>query len=434
MTEAPAVPDPTPAEMPEPAVPAAPDATPAADVAPAAMPGSTLPVTADPSTAAMPNPVPTEAPHPVPLAMPHPVSAATPRLTVDITPLLEDEWTGISVFTRRLVQALERSRRVELDYSIRMTRIGRAEVRETIRHGSGAFLRGRLNDRPAEGFEPLDPAIPLLYPSVKPSFGLARHEASTIHDISTLVMPETHDEANVAYHLDPLRDQMATDEAVFCVSEATRTALVDTFPWVAPKTRLLLQYVDWPEEFGLLDRNQPAIELGRYAVVIGTIEPRKNLDLLLRALEHPSVANSDLTFIVIGRRGWLAEQALARLRPQLQNRVRFTGFVSEFVKYRLLKAAEFLVLTSVYEGFGIPAVEAMSLGKPVLASLTSSFPEVIGDAGVYFDPFSVDEFAAGLKEISNPGRAAELAPKALEQAASFTPERMAAPVLEWIGA
>ena len=360
--------------------------------------------------------------------------ATGPRLTVDITPMLEDEWTGISVFTRRLVQALERSGRVQLDFGIRMTRIAAAEARETIRHGSGAFLRGRLNDRPIDAFEAVDPAQPLLYPSVKQDFGLASREASTIHDISTLVMPETHDTANVAYHLDPLRDQLTTDEVVFCVSEATRTALADTFPWVAPKTRLLTQYVDWPEEFALLDRNQPTVELGRYAVVIGTIEPRKNLDLLLRALEHPSVAASDLTFIVIGRRGWLADQALARLRPQAQQRVKFTGFVSEFVKYRLLKAAEFLILTSVYEGFGIPAVEAMSLGKPVLASLTSSFPEVIGDAGVFFDPFSVDEFAAGLKEISDPRRLAELAPKALEQAATFTPERMAAPVLEWIGA
>ena len=359
---------------------------------------------------------------------------AKPRLTVDITPMLEDEWTGISVFNRRLVQALEQSGRVALEYGIRTTRIAPAEARETIRHGSGAFLRGRLGERPMTAFETIDPTVPLLYPSVKENFGLARREASTIHDISTLVMPETHDQANVAYHLTPLREQLATDEVVFCVSEATRTALADTFPWAAPKTRLLMQYVDWPDDFELLDRNQPTVELGRYAVVIGTIEPRKNLDLLLRALEHPTVAASDLNFIVIGRRGWLADQALARLRPQAQSRVKFTGFVSEFVKYRLLKAAEFLILTSVYEGFGIPAVEAMSLGKPVLASLTSSFPEVIGDAGVYFDPFSVDEFAAALKEISDPRLVAELSPKAREQAASFTPERMAAPVLEWIGA
>jgi glycosyltransferase involved in cell wall biosynthesis len=181
-----------------------------------------------------------------------------------------------------------------------------------------------------------------------------------------------------------------------------------------------------------MDRNLPPVALGRYAVVVGTIEPRKNLGLLLRALDNRAVMRSGIHFVVIGRRGWLAEQALARLTPEAQQRITFTGFVSEFVKYRLLKHADFLVFPSVYEGFGIPAVEAMGLGKPVLAAMTSAFPEVIGEAGVYFDPFSVEEFAAGLREIVDPKRLAELAPKAVAQAATFTPERMAAPVLAWL--
>jgi len=357
-----------------------------------------------------------------------------PRLNIDVAPLLEDQWTGISVFTRRLIQSLHQSGRVDLCFSVRLLQIDAAEVWKTIRYGSGAFLRAQLDHCAAGDRAPMDPIPPLLYPSVKSHPNIACREASTIHDMSTLVMPETHDSGNVAHHLDPLRDEVSTDEVVFCVSEATRRALCATFPWVEPRSRLLMQYVDWPEEFALYDHNQPTLELGRYAVVIGTIEPRKNLDLLLRALEHPTVAASSINFIVIGRRGWLVDQALARLRPELAQRVKFTGFVSEFVKYRLLKAAEFLILPSIYEGFGIPAVEAMSLGKPVLASLTSSFPEVIGDGGIFFDPFSVDDFAAALKEISDVRRASELAPRALAQAASFNPARMAAPVLEWLDA
>ncbi|WP_052402267.1 glycosyltransferase family 4 protein [Muricoccus aerilatus] len=361
-------------------------------------------------------------------------TATRPRLNIDIGPLLEDQWTGISAFTRRLVQALDASGRLDLSFSVRMMQLHAAEVRETIRHGSGAFLRAQLDKRDAVERPPLDPALPLFYPSVKSHPNLVPREASTIHDMSTLVMPETHDERNVAHHLDPMRHELSTDEVVFCVSEATRRAVCATFPWAERRTRLLMQYVDWPEEFAAYERNLPSVELGRYAVVIGTIEPRKNLDLLLRALEHPAVAASRLTFFVIGKRGWLVDQALARLRPELAQRVKFTGFVSEFVKYRLLRSAEFLVLPSVYEGFGIPAVEAMSLGKPVLASLTSSFPEVIGNAGLFFDPFSVDEFALALKEMSDARRVTELAPKALAQAASFSPQRMAAPVLDWLGA
>ena len=363
-----------------------------------------------------------------------PIEAA-PRLALDVSPLLENQWTGIPVFTRRLVQALERTGRVRLDYCVRLQCIPPAAVHQAIRLGTGTFLRD-LHERGLFEAEtaPIDPAVPLLYTSVKQAFGAARREASTIHDISTLVMPETHAAANVDYHLGPLREQLSSDEAVFCCSEATRAALVANFPWVGPKTRLIHQHVDWPAEFELYDRNLPPVALGRYAVVVGTIEPRKNLGLLLRALEHRGVARAGIHFVVIGRRGWHADQALARLTPEAQQRVTFTGFVSEFVKYRLLKGAEFLVFPSVYEGFGIPAVEAMSLGKPVLAAMTSAFPDVIGEAGVYFDPFSVEEFAAGLTEIAAPSRLAELAPTALVQAATFTPQRMAAPVLKWLGA
>lgn len=357
-----------------------------------------------------------------------------PRLTLDITPMLDSEWTGIPVFTRRLVQALEGSGRVQLDFAVRLSRVPADAVREAIRLGTGTYLRDLWERTPMGEAEPLDPAVPLLYTSVKQAGGVAAREASTIHDISTLVMPETHLPANVAFHLGPLREQLRTDEVVFCCSEATRAALVATFPWAGPKARLVPQYADWPESFELLERNLPPVALGRYAVVIGTIEPRKNLGLLLAALDHPAVARSGLHFVVVGRRGWLADEALARLTPQSRGRISFTGFVSEFVKWRLLRHAEFLVFPSIYEGFGIPALEAMSLGKPVLAAMSSAFPEVIGEAGVYFDPFSVDDFAAGLKEIADPKRLADLAPRALDQAAQFDAPRMAAPILDWLGA
>ena len=226
--------------------------------------------------------------------------AAKHALTLDIAPLLEDQWTGIPVFTRRLVQALERSGEVDLSFAVRLTQIPAARLRDTIRAGFGTFLRTDLEHGLIEGLERLDTTRPLLYPSVKSACGVCDAEASVIHDVSTLVMPETHAETNVRFHLDPLREQLATDEVVFCASEATRAALSAAFPSGASKARVIYQYADWPEEFALDDRNLPRIALGRFAVVIGTIEPRKNLGLLLRALSHPAVKGSDLRFVVIG--------------------------------------------------------------------------------------------------------------------------------------
>jgi glycosyltransferase involved in cell wall biosynthesis len=363
----------------------------------------------------------------------HPHSAQ-PRITIDVGPLFEDQWTGIPVFTRRLVQSLLRHGGMEVAFATGLTRLPSRPVLDAIRLGTGTFLRETFELGASDTHTLIDRDSPLLFPSVKTSFGVARAEASTVHDLSTLFMPENHEEANVAHHMDRFSDELASDDRIFCVSDATRAALVTAFPSVRHKARVLYQYADWPENFAAMERNLPRLALGRYAAVLGTLEPRKNLQLLLRALELPEIARSELKFVVIGRRGWLLDQFLAELPEPARNRLIFSGFVTEFIKYRLLANAAFLVFPSIYEGFGIPAVEAMSLGRPVLAARTSSFPEVIGAAGVYFDPLSAADFATAFAEIDNDRRLAELAPIALKQSAAFGWQRMAAPVAEWAGA
>jgi glycosyltransferase involved in cell wall biosynthesis len=361
------------------------------------------------------------------------VLSAKPKITVDIGPLFEDQWTGIPVFTRRLVQSLLHHGGMNVEFSFNLTRIPPIRVLDAIRMHTGTFLREHFQRNVGDEHSLVDTQSHFLFPTVKSSFGIAAAEASTVHDMSTLFMPENHEAANVAHHLDRLEEELATDEVVFCVSDATRAALTSAFPSSRSKARVLYQYADWPAEFAAMERNLPPIALGRYAAVLGTLEPRKNLALLLRALTEPQLAHSKTKFVIIGRKGWLVDEFLASLPEEARHRLVFSGFVSEFIKYRLLANAAFLVFPSIYEGFGIPALEAMSLGKPVLASRTSSFPEVIGDAGVYFDPLSPTDFAAAFAEIDDPKRLAELGPKAVAHSSAFGPERMAAPVAEWLG-
>jgi glycosyltransferase involved in cell wall biosynthesis len=359
------------------------------------------------------------------------VLQARPRLTLDIRPLFETCWTGIPVFTRRLIQSLQRHGGIDLEFMFELTRVNAAAVMAAIEAGSGIFLRERFETEARVVSQAIDRGPPMFYPSVKDSFGIGAREASTIHDMSTLFMPEFHESANIAHHLTHLSRQFATDEAVFCISEATQAALLLAFPSVANKVKRVYQYADWPERFALMEANQPSLRLGRYAVVVGTIEPRKNLNLLLRALSTPELRRSPLRFVVIGRTGWKVKTFMANLPPVARERIVFSNYVSEFSKYRLIRGAEFLIFPSLYEGFGIPALEAMSLGKPVLASWSSSLPEVVGDAGLYFDPLSVTDFAAAFAVISHPRKLAELARFAFAQSNAFNWQRMAAPVVEW---
>jgi glycosyltransferase involved in cell wall biosynthesis len=353
------------------------------------------------------------------------------RLTLDIGPLLDNQWTGIPVFTRRLAEALLRDGRIDLSFSFNLTRIRNSTVEAAMKAGTGTFLRQDYEDYAYGDCRPVDPGEPILYPSVKKAYCMGAREASVVHDISTLVMPENHEAANVSHHLDDIVHELGSNETTFCVSEATKFALETYFPSLAGRTTLLYQYADWPPEFRTMDRNLPHLKIGRYAVVVGTIEPRKNLAILLRALSQPALDRSDLKFVIIGKVGWLVESFLNELTPAQKARLIFSGFVSEFMKYRLIAHADFMVFPSFYEGFGIPALEALSLGKPVLASKTSSFPEVIGSAGLYFDPVSAEALADCLARMTHEATLAQLASEAEAQSRQFNWRRMADPVAKW---
>jgi len=133
-----------------------------------------------------------------------------------------------------------------------LTRVEPAVVMAAIEAGTGIFLRERFEAEARVVSQAIDRRAPMFYPSVKDSFGMSAREASTIHDMSTLLMPEFHEAANIAHHLNRLSRQLATDDTVFCISQATRAAILVAFPSVERKIKLLYQYADWPERFAIM--------------------------------------------------------------------------------------------------------------------------------------------------------------------------------------
>ncbi len=134
-------------------------------------------------------------------------------------------------------------------------------------------------------------------------------------------------------------------------------------------------------------------KLDKYLICIGTLQPRKNLNRLFKAFLKLAAQKEfkDLKLVVVGKKGWLFEEILKKGKS-LRKKIVFTGFVSKKDKFLLLKHAQSLVLPSLYEGFGIPVLEAMQVGCPVIVSKTSSLPEVAGKAGIYInDPYSPDD-------------------------------------------
>lgn len=167
---------------------------------------------------------------------------------------------------------------------------------------------------------------------------------------------------------------------------------------------------------------------GRYAANIGTLNPRKNLEFLVEAFAGVASHFPDLSLVVSGKFGWYYDRLFDLVETLgLKERVIFAGYVPEEDKATLLAGAEIFLFPSLYEGFGLPPLEAMACGVPVISSNTSSLPEVVGEAGILLDPH---DHAGWVKAIRNVLERAPLRKQLIErgyrQAKGFSWKRTAA--------
>jgi glycosyltransferase involved in cell wall biosynthesis len=188
---------------------------------------------------------------------------------------------------------------------------------------------------------------------------------------------------------------------------------------------------DWQRIDDVLQRTEVPRDR-RYLLHVGAISPHKNLLALLNAMAL-ALDTHDATLVLVGdldADGFLANFAELERKvsatPRLQTNCVFTGRVSDDDLVSLYNAAWALVFPSLSEGFGLPAVEAMACGVPVLASRAGSLPEVVGPAGLYFDPTDVEDMAAQIKRIlSEPSLREDLARRALMRSREFSWDRAA---------
>jgi glycosyltransferase involved in cell wall biosynthesis len=166
----------------------------------------------------------------------------------------------------------------------------------------------------------------------------------------------------------------------------------------------------------------------RFFVFIGTLQPRKNLVRIIRAHQSlPTSMQRDVPLLIVGRQGWGCDAELALLRNADPQRLRWLDYVAEPDLKPLLQQSIALVFPSLYEGFGLPVLEAFGAGVPVLSSNTTSLPEVAGRAALLVDPLSQDAIAAGMRDfVENEFLRASLVTAGRIRAERFTWERTAA--------
>ena len=256
----------------------------------------------------------------------------------------------------------------------------------------------------------------------------------TVHDLSFLRYPETHDPGLVAFLTAAVPRAVRTAALVLADSEHTRQDTIALLGVPAEKTAVLLSAadpifrpVDDPAALGAM-RRRHSIDRP-YVLSVGTVQPRKNLPRLIAAVRLlREQTGEDILLVHAGRRGWL----YAEVQQAVQNHAMADSFRliedADDSELRLLYAgAVALAYPSLYEGFGLPCVEAMACRCPVVASEVSSVPEVVGDAGLLVEPTDVEALAEALSRcLGDSELRATLIERGTAQAARFTWERSAA--------
>jgi len=307
------------------------------------------------------------------------------NVAIDASPLLQTR-----AGTARYLKALLRELRRRADLEVETVSFGRADRLSTLARDAlwYPFVLGRA--RGADVLHcptyrgPLRSALPLVV---------------TVHDLAVFRHPEAFNRWTRMYSPRVVPRVLGAARRIIVVSEFTRRELVELLRVPDERIRVVPNGVD--DEF---TPNGPAAD-GEYVLAVGTLEPRKNLPRLVEAARR-----NQLELRVVGARGWGSVEVGG-------NGVRWLGELTDAELARQYRGALCVAYPSLYEGFGIPVLEAMACGTPVVTSRATAMEEVADGAAVLVDPNDPAELAAGIERAA--AQRAELVSRGLERARAF---------------
>jgi glycosyltransferase involved in cell wall biosynthesis len=267
--------------------------------------------------------------------------------------------------------------------------------------------------------------LPLVHP---------RRSVVTVHDLGYLAYPEAHRTFDRRYLDWSTRWNARRAKIVIADSTATRADLIRAYGVDARKIRV--SHLGRDESLApVRDARVLAEAQARYGIAahyvlyVGTLQPRKNLARVIEAFARLAAdpAFAGLQLVLAGKKGWLYDDLFAQVeRMGLAGRVLFPGYIEDADLPALLSGALAFVFPSLYEGFGIPVLEAGACGVPVITSNTSSLPEVAGDAALLVDPHDVDAIAEAMNRlVTDAALRAELSRRGLANVQRFSWEKCA---------
>jgi alpha-1,3-rhamnosyl/mannosyltransferase len=288
------------------------------------------------------------------------------------------------------------------------------------------FAAGRLTRRFDLYHEPNYVPLPFSGPLVM-----------TVCDLSVLLYPESHPPQRVAWFERGFLPAVTRAARIITISHYVKGEIVERLGLPPERVDVTCLAADphfrpmGPEEIGPLLRARGLPE--RYVLTVGTVEPRKNLATLLRAYAAlPPKLSQAHPLVIVGMQGWVGDTShygeLAALASQLglADKVIFAGYVPDEELPAVYAGATVFVFPSLYEGFGLPPLEAMACGAPVISSNAASLPEVVGEAGLLVEPTDAATLTSAIEQVlSDDALRAALSSRGPQRAREFSWERCA---------
>ncbi len=369
------------------------------------------------------------------------------KISFDVLPLISDKMSGIGYCQAGLVGSMIKSNPEDLytyeyfsrkDHEIKRNRLS-AFMQENCRinesHFSGFLYRTVMNmiPIPYSLFFGKKSELTHFFNYIIPPFVHGK-KVVTIHDMVIKAYPETVRFRTKQLLYTGMKKSMRRADVIITDSEFSKSEIIKYYPKYKDKIKVIYCGVNLEKFHPINDSERintvkKNLEItGDYFLYLGTIEPRKNLERLIEA--YRILLDKDInvpSLVMAGGKGWLNSGIYQKVTElHLEDKVKFTKYIPDEDMCPLINGATAFVFPSIYEGFGMPPLEAMACGVPVISSGAASLPEVVGDCAVIVDAYSPQSICDGMYKIySDEKLRADLKKRGPERAARFTWEQSA---------
>lgn len=359
------------------------------------------------------------------------------KVSIELQPCLKNK-SGIGVYSYELTKRLQNFRDIELEGNI-----------------FNFFNRSNI-ERDIEGLNIKENICPLFhygvyrriwsYVPIKYNFLFRRNAdiyqffnfiippnisgkvITTIHDLTYILYPNTMTTSNRKRLEKDMHNTIKRADYIITISESSKRDIINYLKVDEKRIQVIYPGVDEVYKKALDNDEISKVKKkynidGRYLLYLGTLEPRKNIETIIKAYNLFNKSNEhNIKLVLAGKKGWLYENIFKLVKEfEIENNVIFTDYIDDEDKPPLYQGSEVFLFPSLYEGFGMPVAEAMASGTPVITSKSSSLPEVAGEAAIITDPVDYIKISESIKLILNDNKLREkMINEGIKQANKFS--------------